>query len=416
MASSAQPVVATDRRVRLWDNGEVVVEHVSAEAPAARLVVTFSHHGSNDLDAHGYAERFLRRRGFDVLAVKTARNDWFHPLSLEAMANIRAMLPAYQQVATYGSSMGGYAALYFADAVDAEVAIALSPQYTVDPAVLPEDQRWAGDAATIAFTHQLLAEVLRTSRARPVVLYDPHNPDRIHVEAMRGAGSPLFAVPVRYGGHPVGITLQEIGALDKIVIDLLDGHLPDVRSTMRASRRESPQYLFFLGLSCVARGHLTWADRLFTAAASKDPRPSILIEHSRLLWRRGQPQPALALLQRAFERTAPDTHLLAYQAHLHELCGETDLALAMFDQVIAREPAFTGFYIAERALLRRVLEDQRRRLDMVERTILKLRAERDLEHGPAPGKIRTKEVIALAIVPLLVATLVWVSAYAVGII
>ena len=63
----------------------------------------------------------------------------------------RAAVPEGARVMTYGSSMGGYAALRFARALRADAILALSPQYSIDPAVVPWEDRWRQDGARIAW-------------------------------------------------------------------------------------------------------------------------------------------------------------------------------------------------------------------------------------------------------------------------
>jgi hypothetical protein len=406
----------TDTRIRLHDDGHVIVEHVAGSKPARRLVVTFSHYGSNDVTAPGYAERFLRTRGFDVLAVKTNRNDWFQTLSIEDMVNIRAMLPHYGRVTTYGSSMGGYAAIYFADAIGAATAIALSPQYSVDPAVMPGDGRWVADAANIVFTHRSIDDVVKDGTARLLVLYDPNNPDRLHVEAMSGAGPRLLPLPVHYGGHPVGVALHEIGILERIVVEILNGKVPDVRGRIRRNRRMSAQYMYSLALACIQKGHVQSADRLLTRAAKRGARSDILLEHSRLLLSQHKPGPALALLETALKTMVPDAHIFAYHAHLKEHCGDPRGALALFDQAIRLEPEVVVFYAAERALYKRIVKENTLKLDRSERMSAKIMAERALALGPVPGHYGVKEILGFTVLPVIVAGIVWMAARAIGLI
>lgn len=53
------------------------------------------------------------------------------------------------QVCTLGHSMGGFAALVIPAYTHVDVAVAMSPQYAADPAVVPTESRWADYRAAI---------------------------------------------------------------------------------------------------------------------------------------------------------------------------------------------------------------------------------------------------------------------------
>jgi len=287
----------------LFQSAEVLVRHVPA-ADSSRHVVTFDcYHDERTLDRPGFGETFFRDHGITATHVLTRDNDWFqHPEMAEATAAIRAVTAGAASVLAYGSSMGGYAAVRFADAVGAGQALALSPQYSIDPARAPFERRWGQDRRRLRFLPGIDGPI--RSGVRPVVAYDPHGPDRLHADRI-AADTPIIRLPVPHGGHPVGSLLSEAGLLTGIVMQALDGTL-DPAETGRAVR---------------ARRHSLSA--YFGALASRQPASRLRL--------------AIALAQQAVHLAPnrPDTHhALALRL---SAAGRFEEAVAAHEQVAALE-------------------------------------------------------------------------------
>jgi len=292
----------------LFQSADVLVRHVpaprSAGGVATRHVVTFDcYHDERTLDRPGFGETFFRDHGVTATHVLTRDNDWFqHPEMAEATAAIRAVTAGAAAVLAYGSSMGGYAAVRFADAVGAGRVLALSPQYSIDPARAPFERRWGQDQRRLRFLPGIDGPI--RSAVRPVVAYDPHGPDRPHADRI-AADTPIIRLPVPHGGHPVGSLLSEAGLLTGIVMQALDGAL-DPAETGRAIR---------------ARRHLLSA--YFGTLASRQPA--------------SRPRLAIALAQQAVRLASnrPDTHhalALRFSA-----AGRLEEAVATHRRVVALE-------------------------------------------------------------------------------
>jgi S-formylglutathione hydrolase FrmB len=73
----------------------------------------------------------------------TRTNDWFQYRDFDLVTKaVRALTRSAEHVLSYGSSMGGYGAIRFADAVGATQVLAFSPQYSIDRRVMPQEIRW----------------------------------------------------------------------------------------------------------------------------------------------------------------------------------------------------------------------------------------------------------------------------------
>lgn len=395
----------------LFGNGHTGLEYITRPNPSAKLAVTFANFDSLDIHAPGYAEAFLLQRGYDVLALKCNINNWYQDLSRETLKDIVSKrLPAYESILMYGSDMGGYAAMYFADAIGAQTVIALSPQLSNDPAIVPFDARWAADAARMTFHHEPLQDILRRTSATHYVVYDPHSLDARHAHMMLEASNYVMLVPAPYAGHPAGVVLEQMDLLPALFDSLAKGDIPNVRAEMRIRRDRSSGYLFNLAKACAKRGHNGAADTLFKQVYQRRDFAEGQVEYSRFLLRRGKADEALALLNKTWPVIAHDVEMIAFRAHLQYRTGQFDDALASFDGAIARDPDTIAFYKDERVLLRDLIQQQKHELRLTGSALDRARAELTLKRGVDPDKLDARTLAILIGLPLLVLTVLIVIA------
>jgi dienelactone hydrolase len=106
-------------------------------------VVTFdSYSDVRTLERTGFGEHFFEQSRIDAIHVIARSNEWYqNDEILDICVAVAAITQDYERVYTYGSSMGGYAAIRFGVHVGARAAIALSPQFSVDKTVVPFEHR-----------------------------------------------------------------------------------------------------------------------------------------------------------------------------------------------------------------------------------------------------------------------------------
>jgi tetratricopeptide (TPR) repeat protein len=241
----------------------------------------------------------LRERGYDAIHVINRTNVWYqHPEMPDALRAIRDAASRYAEVFTYGSSMGGYAAIRFAEAVGAKTAIAISPQYSVVPKVVPFDRRWRAVARRIDFSRE--SPRPGSTMVEPLVFYDPRDLDARHFELIARAFPRTTGVRLWHAGHPAGAYLSEAGVLTSAITAILERRF-DARTfekEARAKRRLSGQYFFTL-----ARRQPPWRAeaklRLARMAVERREDAAYLIYLSLLTERTGDLCAAEALLRRA---------------------------------------------------------------------------------------------------------------------
>ena len=319
--------------------------------------------------------------GYDVLTLKCNVNNWYQDLSAETLASIFEKLPRYQKTITYGSTMGGYAAMYFAHVVGADVCIALSPQISIDPGIAPFEPRWVADSARINFTHKPLSEVMAHAIVTYYVIFDPQTPDRQHADAMLASSNNVILVPVMYSGHPSDMMLDDMGMLAGTVDSLAEGVFPQLRLAIRANRRNSAGYLFALAQRCLGKKRMVVAEKLLAQASEITDRTDIHLAYSQVLLQQGKPERALEILNSAWSRFHVDSHLSAYRAHLLYLNGQAEEALDAFEGAIARQPDFLPFYKGERLMFKEIVQRYQNEGRVRNAALARARAELELEHG-----------------------------------
>lgn len=200
-----------------------------------------------DLSRPAFAEAFLREQGIDAIHVLNRTNVWYAYEGLEAaLQHVRLVAERYDRVLTYGSSMGGYAAIRWAQAIGAHTAIAISPQYSVSKRLAPFEYRWR---ALVRNIKRVQNEARHGSMSvAPIVFFDPHDLDALHYQLIARSYPRTLGVRMPYAGHPAGAMLSETGVLSKTILSIVDGTFdPEkVYGDLRARRRLSGQYLFTL--------------------------------------------------------------------------------------------------------------------------------------------------------------------------
>jgi tetratricopeptide (TPR) repeat protein len=320
-------------RITLFLSDNLKVTYVPTGA-VDRLVVTFaSWVDAPEKERSGFAQEFLIRRGISAVHVTCAGNDWYqYPEMDAAMAAAARARLSFERCYTYGLSMGGYAAIRFSGLVQAETAIAVSPQFAIDPRQPPFDTRWAKDAARVRFIH---GDPWAGVRARVVAIYDNRGIDLRHIMLYRRFVR-LFEIGLPYSGHNPARFLVDLGLFQNLIAGLLGDRFDaaQFRQTFREKRKGSADYFF--NLSRAAR-HLPRSLALIDHALQLRPRhPHYVAARANTLLAMGRPVEAEATLREVI-RFAPEEswlhHALAIalrrQGRLDNAVQEAELAVRL---------------------------------------------------------------------------------------
>jgi pimeloyl-ACP methyl ester carboxylesterase len=212
----------------------------------AQLMVTLDYRktGKADFSPPHHSTSFARMR-YAQLSIKTRRNDWFINPETEALEQALVQVAAgYDRVHILGYSMGGYGAFRFARAMGAASVVAISPQVSIHPGVVPFDRRYRAEGRGF---DPVLGDL--ATRADPalqgLLIFDPFvATDLRHAQMLQDLFPRLRLVRLGFGGHPAIRVLREAAkswtlhreasALKPTPQLILHGH--------RAGRRQSAGY------------------------------------------------------------------------------------------------------------------------------------------------------------------------------
>ncbi|QJU59557.1 hypothetical protein HL653_18955 [Sphingomonas sp. AP4-R1] len=246
---TAQTIIETDEAGPdlpeiLFRSDHVEVRRIAAGDGRHQVVTFESYHDDAGFDRIGFGETFFERAGFTGIHVLSAGNDWYqYPEIGAVLAIIRDAVAGAESVLAYGSSMGGYAAVRFADAIGATDVLALSPQYSIDPRRMKADKRWWWDQRRIQFLPEHNGPL--TCRARVVIAFDPTiKLDLLHAERI-GHDVKADLLRLDYAGHPVTTVLAELGLLQKMALAFASGSADPatIQSEFLARREDASMWL-----------------------------------------------------------------------------------------------------------------------------------------------------------------------------
>ncbi|MFZ6763402.1 tetratricopeptide repeat protein [Pseudoroseomonas sp. WGS1072] len=265
---------ATLANTTLYEDEHLVVIHRpgAGEAAAALTLVTFADLTFRPNGDKVWGQEVAGKLGCNTIGFVARRENWFPAASVAAAAPaVRAALRG--RVATYGYSMGGYAALKYAALVGAGHALAVCPQSSIAPGEVPWDARFH------RFHHPVLHAGMSVAPgeagAFAVLLADPYMPeDRRHAARLRDeAGVHWLRTP--FMDHAAIWLLVESGFLRQVLERLLASDLEGLTGLLRARRHASPHWFRHAGNAAFRRGHVAMANRLWRKALALGLPPGV---------------------------------------------------------------------------------------------------------------------------------------------
>jgi len=297
-------------------------------------VITFdSYSDYRSLDRRAFGQDFFASRQIDAIHFVSRENDWYQDPDLPGVAaSVAALVNRYHRVVAYGSSMGGYGAIRFGGMAGASAALAISPQFSIDPRTARFERRWKYDSERIDF---LLERTLTAPFvATAYIVYDPHDLDRRHVELFR-RHTRVVDVALVDVGHPATGTLAEAGLLGDLVLDFVSDRLDvaDIARRMLLARETAPQFYFVRSQRAFSmRARVAYAGK---AAAMSPLHFGLVAHYASLLTEAGR----FGEAQIAFARAAalmPDSPVLLHKlTEFHERRGDLESAIEAAERLVS---------------------------------------------------------------------------------
>jgi pimeloyl-ACP methyl ester carboxylesterase len=255
---------------RVFDGQTLRAELWRPSTPTRSLYVTFR---QRIPDPGSFSDDRPVRRALDAghahLRIQSRWNDWFlNPETQGLEAALASLRNGFDQALALGYSMGGYGALRLARALDLTQAIVVSPQFTLNRAILPGEKRYPEGKDFDPDLGDL------TAHGKPdlagIVLFDPFRRlDRLHANLIARTFPGMALARCPFGGHPATTALGEQGGFRSLQTLSLD---PGARASQaialhRSLRASSQRYWLNRAEACLKSGKPDAAKALARAEA-----------------------------------------------------------------------------------------------------------------------------------------------------
>ena len=175
-----------------------------------------------------FALTYLNKRGFNVIAC-LQNNNQYQDLSFEDFEAYVSPLIVEKDVYLYGSSLGGYCALYYAGAVNGTV-IASAPRNSAHP-ILVEPAQGESRFSKSDFKHSIFNSNKKTNR-NIFIFFDPYVKNDVYFinTLIKTSFDNLTLINCDFAGHEVLYHLNHTKQLDGIIEAIVNNNTPIVRA------------------------------------------------------------------------------------------------------------------------------------------------------------------------------------------
>lgn len=216
--------------------------------PSTRLLITFdnlSNVGDASLEREPWAFKFAQDNGLSHLGVMAHVSDWYRDADLIARFErlvAGGFFENYDRVTFAGVSMGGYAAIAFGSMVPGAHVIAINPQSTLDPELVPWETRYENGRRQDWTLPLADAAALTGKLGRVNIFYDPyHELDQQHID--RFTGENIHTYCCWFSAHKTAVFLRKIEALKPVMQHcIFDELTKPVFYQLYRKRRNLPWY------------------------------------------------------------------------------------------------------------------------------------------------------------------------------
>lgn len=233
--------------------GQQIVVH-SHEGASDYLLVTF-----NQLDMHqGSTARYflqaqVEQADISCIGVMTTEDGFYLSPEMDEVVRIVRAARRNRTVIVFGQSMGGYAALKYSAALQADHVIALSPYYSVDPDELElKDERHRRVLAHSMAHHGVVQRpAFKGMGVKPhdvsgrlLVMFDPAQPIDVYGAGLIAKHLP-GVTPVRlwHAGHVIYDALWEASIISGLLAAVLSDQPDAVEHEMIRLRRTHVRFM-----------------------------------------------------------------------------------------------------------------------------------------------------------------------------
>lgn len=209
------PSSALQKGVVLKEHDDFMLTYYEGTERPEKLVISFGGLPSRKTKS-GFGTGFIRSQGWSHVFVAQRELSQYQGLSIEEFRSVLDTVMDGRDVYTYGSSLGGYCAIYYGGCVDAQI-ISAAPKNSAHPSM--RKARFSH----VDFVHHEIRDVPRSGKP-PVVVYDPYR--REETDFIENLVAPAYPdvrhVRLPFAGHTVLNTMLQSGVLKNFICALID--------------------------------------------------------------------------------------------------------------------------------------------------------------------------------------------------
>lgn len=166
----------------------------------------------------GFGEGVFLSRGYNELHIMARNNHWYQVEDVTIFLKEYYSKNKSKVFFTYGSSMGGFAAIVFAPLVNA-VTISISPQFSIARDIVDFEKRWSKEASEINFIYNIGFNKV----SKGLLICDAASEDTKHADLILQS-RPNFEIWKRaFLGHPAGVAINDLVGIKNLVLGYIDG-------------------------------------------------------------------------------------------------------------------------------------------------------------------------------------------------
>ncbi len=216
-----------------------------------RLIIAFSDSWHKGREGRLLPRIDLAVLGYSVIDFVATAPNWFPADDMMALLQtVRQYLEGFARRITFGFSQGGYGALKYSTVLGANVSIAFSPQFSIDPRVVKGDR----------FGHLFRSDINIGMSLRPqecicpsYVFFDPFDKiDRRHVEFISRETS-IHQVPMPFFGHGTAKLFSEPDRLAQLLAAGIEGDVAELHRIACQSRHINRDRAYLMTLHLTQR-------------------------------------------------------------------------------------------------------------------------------------------------------------------
>ncbi|AOA59348.1 hypothetical protein [Acinetobacter larvae] len=203
-------------------------EHIRViylKAHTSTLVISFGDLITRAKGTMINAEKSLFKYGYAALGIMPKQKSWYPAASMQAMLpHVLDILQQYSYRVGYGGSMGAYAAIKYAKALQMQRVIAMVPQYSIDPTEVVDSRYHGFYDPELNHNMRIQAEDIDAD-CEYIILYDPYYAeDREHYLKIKPLIPQLKHLHVPHTGHDVIAVLANSALLHDFIEHTWDEH------------------------------------------------------------------------------------------------------------------------------------------------------------------------------------------------